>query len=181
MKVKRIFIFIILVIAAGTAYTQSLPFLWGNAWGVGARAMSMGNAYTAVADDYTALFYNPAGLGQTFQSLSLFAEGRVYLQEIFQLEGQAAFQQLFFKNRLALHMELEGIAAFYDEYGIWFAEYYMLPLNRFFPVYSETGPFRWSPGPIRYREHRPAPGCRHWSGPSHRLTRPSGRRGCSPW
>ncbi|MDE3058213.1 MAG: outer membrane protein transport protein [Bacteroidota bacterium] len=32
--------------------------------GVGARAMGMGNAYIGVADDYTAVFWNPAGLAQ---------------------------------------------------------------------------------------------------------------------
>ncbi len=32
--------------------------------GVGARALSMGSAYIAVSDDYTALFWNPAGLAQ---------------------------------------------------------------------------------------------------------------------
>lgn len=68
MKQIRLFIFIFLVLATGSSYAQSLPFLWGNSWGVGARAMSMGNAYTAVADDYTALYYNPAGLGQLEQS-----------------------------------------------------------------------------------------------------------------
>ena len=31
--------------------------------GVGTRANSMGNAYTAIADDTTAMFWNPAGLG----------------------------------------------------------------------------------------------------------------------
>ena len=32
--------------------------------GVGVRALGMGNAYSAVADDYTAVYWNPAGLGQ---------------------------------------------------------------------------------------------------------------------
>ncbi|RMH65664.1 MAG: hypothetical protein D6677_01935 [Calditrichaeota bacterium] len=32
--------------------------------GVGIRALGMGNAYSAVADDYTAVYWNPAGLGQ---------------------------------------------------------------------------------------------------------------------
>ena len=32
--------------------------------GVGARAIAMGSAYTAVADDLTAVYYNPAGLAQ---------------------------------------------------------------------------------------------------------------------
>lgn len=31
---------------------------------ISARAMGMGGAFTAVADDYAALFYNPAGLGK---------------------------------------------------------------------------------------------------------------------
>jgi len=36
----------------------------GNFFGVGARAMGMGGAYIAVANDATALFYNPAGLAR---------------------------------------------------------------------------------------------------------------------
>lgn len=39
---------------------------------VSARALGMGNAFTAVADDYTALFYNPAGLAR-------FEEGQINL------------------------------------------------------------------------------------------------------
>lgn len=39
---------------------------------VGAKALSMGNAFSAVADDATALFFNPAGLaGLAGQSISL--------------------------------------------------------------------------------------------------------------
>jgi hypothetical protein len=33
-------------------------------WGIGARAISMGNTYSAIADDGTALIWNPAGLTQ---------------------------------------------------------------------------------------------------------------------
>ena len=36
----------------------------GNDFGVGARAMGMGGAFTAIADDSTALHWNPAGLSQ---------------------------------------------------------------------------------------------------------------------
>ena len=32
--------------------------------GIGARAVSMGGAFTAVADDASAVFWNPAGLSQ---------------------------------------------------------------------------------------------------------------------
>lgn len=36
----------------------------GNDFGVGARAMGMGGAFIGVADDYTALHWNPGGLSQ---------------------------------------------------------------------------------------------------------------------
>lgn len=42
----------------------ALP-VWGGGmsiWGVGARAKGMGGAYQAIADDWSAAYYNPAGL-----------------------------------------------------------------------------------------------------------------------
>lgn len=43
---------------------QNLEASFIDALGVGARAMAMGSAYTAVSDDLTAIYYNPAGLAQ---------------------------------------------------------------------------------------------------------------------
>src|SRR5438477_3693042 len=43
----------------GGASTTAMPFLAG---GVGARAVSMGEAFTAVTDDAASLHWNPAGL-----------------------------------------------------------------------------------------------------------------------
>ena len=40
------------------------PFTRGYSWEVSAKAMSLGGAFTGVSDDYSALYYNPAGLGQ---------------------------------------------------------------------------------------------------------------------
>ncbi|MCI0514043.1 outer membrane protein transport protein [candidate division KSB1 bacterium] len=40
---------------------SELPVL-GRSWGAGARAMAMGGAFSSVADDYTATYWNPAGL-----------------------------------------------------------------------------------------------------------------------
>ena len=60
-------------------FSEGTPFTWGNPWPVGAKAQALGGAFTGVSDDYTALFYNPAGLGQietiqagaSFSSLSV--------------------------------------------------------------------------------------------------------------
>jgi long-subunit fatty acid transport protein len=65
MRQKTVFsIFLIFILFVPLLQAQDVPFLWGNHWPVGARALSLGGAYTGVADDYTALYYNPAGLGQ---------------------------------------------------------------------------------------------------------------------
>ena len=52
-----------LITAYGQSATEALK-LTSNPEGIGVRAMGMGNAYSAVADDYSALYWNPAGLGQ---------------------------------------------------------------------------------------------------------------------
>ncbi len=56
----------LVILAAGPAdrgYTQD-EVLPGSFFGMGARAMGMGGAFLGVADDYTALYWNPAGLAQ---------------------------------------------------------------------------------------------------------------------
>ncbi len=49
---------------SSTGQSQESVFFWGRELGVGSRAMGMGGAFTGVADDYTATYWNPAGLGQ---------------------------------------------------------------------------------------------------------------------
>ena len=54
-------------IQANTARAEvDFDYLHGSdlGMGIGARAMSMGGAFTAVADDASAVFWNPAGLSQ---------------------------------------------------------------------------------------------------------------------
>lgn len=46
---------------------EAVSFL-ANENGVGTRALALGNAFTAVADDYTAVYWNPAGLALLNQS-----------------------------------------------------------------------------------------------------------------
>lgn len=45
-------------------YAQTEVFFLGHASGVGGRALSMGSAYLAISDDYSATLWNPAGLTQ---------------------------------------------------------------------------------------------------------------------
>lgn len=52
---------------AGAQVTGELVSL-GRKTGVGARAIGLGEAFTAVADDYSALYYNPAGMTQLNRS-----------------------------------------------------------------------------------------------------------------
>src|ERR1019366_8604244 len=46
--------------------------------GVGARAIAMGEAYTAQADDVSSLYWNPAGLGILNQSQASFMYNQAY-------------------------------------------------------------------------------------------------------
>lgn len=50
--------------------TTAAPFLGIH---IGPRAVSMGGAFTAVADDATSLYYNPGGISRILQSQAMFA------------------------------------------------------------------------------------------------------------
>ena len=70
MKPLKLFILVFFILLSVNS-----SFGQGNAgqageflrWGCGARALAMGRAFTAVADDPTAIYWNPAGLGQLDQ------------------------------------------------------------------------------------------------------------------
>ena len=53
---------VIFFLASGSAWGQEVSI--DNFSGVGARAMGMGGAYIGVADDFSATYWNPAGLAQ---------------------------------------------------------------------------------------------------------------------
>jgi len=55
-------ILFLLALPALLVYPQYKPFYNQYNFTYGTKAMSMGNAFTAVADDLTAVFWNPAGL-----------------------------------------------------------------------------------------------------------------------
>ena len=51
----------------GSLFAQGIPDavrLAAPSMGIGARAIGMGSAFMPVADDYSAIYWNPAGLGQ---------------------------------------------------------------------------------------------------------------------
>jgi long-chain fatty acid transport protein len=52
------------IILMASRFSAFASFSFSETYGLGIRSMSMGRAFTAIADDYSAVFYNPAGLGQ---------------------------------------------------------------------------------------------------------------------
>ncbi|HSQ35028.1 MAG TPA: hypothetical protein VLQ89_03455 [Candidatus Binatia bacterium] len=58
----RYAIFLLLLILELSLFSQYKPWYGHYNFVYGTKAMSMGNAFTAVADDLTAVFWNPAGL-----------------------------------------------------------------------------------------------------------------------
>ncbi len=64
-----------IVAAVGMLGFSAFPAFAGffpDTYGAGIREMSMGNAFTAIADDYSATFYNPAGLAQKSETTLAF-------------------------------------------------------------------------------------------------------------
>jgi len=64
-------IVIILILTWQVSFTQGPDDairILDNQIGFGARALGMGGTYTAVSDDYTAIYWNPAGLAQIRKS-----------------------------------------------------------------------------------------------------------------
>jgi len=69
----------------GQGGTRS-PF---SEFGFGARAMGLGNAYTALADDPTAVFWNPAGLDYIYQQSLTFFHASLYMGTNYDFLGYA--------------------------------------------------------------------------------------------
>jgi len=66
-----------IVVCLGFVFaTHALASGFADTYGISARAIGLGGAFTAVADDYSAAFYNPAGLAQI-------RENRAYMEYIY--------------------------------------------------------------------------------------------------
>jgi len=78
MKTLRCFLLLVLATAVvGTAFTQNLTKTGTTAApllkiGVGPRAIGMGGAFAATADDISAMYWNPAGLGSSYGNEAMF-------------------------------------------------------------------------------------------------------------
>jgi hypothetical protein len=70
-------IFLLMFVGPSVSWSVSYPFELARPLYVGARALGMGNAFTAVADDATAGFWNPAGLIQ-WQGFKVFGVNKIY-------------------------------------------------------------------------------------------------------
>ena len=64
IKIKAMIVVIGSLCALEMSIAQTNIPLLGFTHGVGARAIGMGGAFVGIADDYSATFWNPAGLGQ---------------------------------------------------------------------------------------------------------------------
>jgi long-chain fatty acid transport protein len=59
---KKLLLFLLVFLCSGLS-AHAAGF--ADTWGFGTRAVSLGGAFTAIADDYSAAYYNPAGLAQS--------------------------------------------------------------------------------------------------------------------
>ncbi len=91
---KRIVYLVCLLLMSGTARTQesdvskvgvtAAPFL---EMGVGARAVAMGGAFVATADDASALYWNPAGIARSDDRQFLFMHSEWFADIAFDYAG----------------------------------------------------------------------------------------------
>ena len=96
------------------------PFESARPLYVGVRALGMGNAFTAVADDASAGFWNPAGLIQ-WQGVKLFAVNKFHDRSDYRFDPKGIGYSyrgysLFWGNKIALGVD-SGVPDF-NYYGI---------------------------------------------------------------
>jgi len=77
---NRLIKIILLILLMGATSVSLVVNSWADFedLGVGARPIGMGNAYTALADDVNAVYYNPAGLAQLDECQFTSGYGKLY-------------------------------------------------------------------------------------------------------
>lgn len=117
------------------------PFEVARPLYVGARALSMGNAFTAVADDATAGFWNPAGLIQ-WQGVKLFGLTKFHDQHFYRFDPKGIGfswrgNSMYWGNKIALDVS-SGVPdfnyySFARQIGPYFAGGFSLKFKRRHP------------------------------------------------
>ena len=112
-------LWLITPVCAKTA-SDKRPFELARPLYVGARALAMGNAFTAVADDASAGFWNPAGLIQ-WQGVKLFAVNKFHDRSDYRFDPKGIGYSyrgysLFWGNKIAIGVD-SGVPDF-NYYGI---------------------------------------------------------------
>ena len=110
----------VLIPVSVQATLDERPFELARPLYVGARALGMGNAFTAVADDATAGFWNPAGLIQ-WQGVKLFGVNKFYNRADYRFDPKGVGYSyrgysLFWGNKIAIGVD-SGVPDF-NYYGI---------------------------------------------------------------
>ncbi len=113
------FLWLITSVCAETT-SDKRPFEAARPLYVGARALGMGNAFTAVADDASAGFWNPAGLIQ-WQGVKLFAVNKFHDRSDYRFDPKGIGYSyrgysLFWGNKIAIGVD-SGVPDF-NYYGI---------------------------------------------------------------
>lgn len=82
IALSRFFILCFLLVFPALCFAQnsSLIFAQPNTYGIGPRAIGMGGAFTAIADDASAAYWNPAGLSQISAYEISISSAPVYFQ-----------------------------------------------------------------------------------------------------
>jgi len=94
MKKIIVFISLLIFVLSVNAYAQDKVAQTGCGFldvGAGARACGMGEAFTVLGQDATALFYNPSGIGKIDANFDLAAGGMQWIADINYLYLAAAF------------------------------------------------------------------------------------------
>lgn len=119
MKTAYTVLCLLWLITPISAQTE-FPFESARPLYVGARALGIGNAFTAVADDATAGFWNPAGLIQ-WQGVKLFGVNKFYNRADYRFDPKGVGYSyrgysLFWGNKIAIGVD-SGVPDF-NYYGI---------------------------------------------------------------
>jgi hypothetical protein len=98
-----------LVYSSAVSHAQAFPFEYARPLYIGSRPLAMGNAFTALADDAEAGFWNPAGLVQ-WQGVRIFASSKTSDRESYAFDSKCVAYSyrdtaFFWGNKIALRVE----------------------------------------------------------------------------